>query len=63
MQGEISIKIDYDKFNSDAIWDGLKGYVKNTNLTNDQVIENYKNLWNIEPKLINRRLEKSNLLI
>ena len=63
MQGEISIKIDYDKFNSDAIWDGLKGYVTKTNLTNDQVIENYKNLRNIEPKLINRRLEKSNLLI
>lgn len=60
MQGEISIKIDYDKFNSDAIWDGLKGYVTNTSLTNDQVIENYKNLWNIERTF---RMSKTDLRI
>lgn len=60
MQGEISIKIDYDKFNSDAIWDGLKGYVTNTSLTNDQVIENYKNLWNIERAF---RMSKTDLRI
>jgi transposase len=60
MQGEISIKIDYEKFNSDAIWDGLKGYVTNTSLTNDQVIENYKNLWNIERAF---RMSKTDLRI
>ncbi len=48
MDGEINIQIDYEKYNKDAIWDGLKGYVTNTKLTNDEVIENYNNLWNIE---------------
>jgi transposase len=60
MEGEISIQIDYEKFKSDAIWDGLKGYVTNTNLTNDQVIENYKSLWNIERAF---RMSKTDLRI
>ena len=60
MEGEISIQIDYEKFNTDAIWDGLKGYVTNTKLTNDEVIENYKNLWNIERAF---RMSKTDLRI
>ena len=60
MEGEISIQIDYEKFNTDAIWDGLKGYITNTKLTNDQVIENYKSLWNIEPAF---RMSKTDLRI
>jgi hypothetical protein len=60
MEGEISIQIDYEKFNADAIWDGLKGYVTNTKLTNDEVIENYKSLWNIERAF---RMSKSNLSV
>ena len=60
MEGEISIQIDYEKFNSDAIWDGLKGYITNTKLTNDQVIENYKSLWNIERAF---RMSKTDLRI
>lgn len=48
LEGEISIQIDYEKFNTDAIWDGLKGYITNTKLKNDEVIENYKSLWSIE---------------
>jgi len=60
MEGEISIQIDYEKFNTDAIWDGLKGYVTNTKLTNDQVIENYKSLWNIERAF---RMSKTDLRI
>ena len=39
--GDISIKIDYDKFEKDKQWDGLKGYITNTKLTNKQVVENY----------------------
>ncbi len=27
MKGEVIIEIDYDKFNDDNEWDGLKGYV------------------------------------
>jgi len=60
MEGEIRIQIDYEKFNKDAIWDGLKGYVTNTRLTNDQVIENYKNLWSIERAF---RMSKTDLRI
>jgi transposase len=60
MEGEISIQIDYEKFNTDAIWDGLKGYITNTKLTNDEVIENYKNLWNIERAF---RMSKTDLRI
>lgn len=44
----MSIDIDYDKYKKDAVWDGLKGYITNTKLTNNKVIENYKNLWHIE---------------
>ena len=60
MEGEISIQIDYEKFNTDAIWDGLKGYITNTVLTNDEVIENYKSLWNIERAF---RMSKTDLRI
>jgi len=60
MEGEISIQIDYEKFNTDAIWDGLKGYVTNTKLTNDEVIDNYKSLWNIERAF---RMSKTDLRI
>ena len=27
MEGDISIKIDYEKFDSDKAWDGIKGYI------------------------------------
>ncbi len=38
----------YFKFNEDALWDGLKGYITNTTLNPSEVIENYSNLWQIE---------------
>lgn len=52
LQGEVTIEIDYQKFTDDKKWDGLKGYITNTNLSNKQVIENYKNLWHIEKAFI-----------
>ena len=36
------------KFETDAAWDGIKGYVTNTRLTPEKVIESYGNLWLIE---------------
>src|SRR6266498_1503787 len=48
LKGEVTIEINYEKFNSDKSWDGLKGYITNTKLSDKQVIENYKNLWHIE---------------
>lgn len=48
MDGQISVSIDKEKFNADARWDGLKGYITNTNLSKDDIIENYSHLWKIE---------------
>lgn len=60
LTGEVSIAIDYEKYNADKIWDGLKGYITNTNLTRDMVIENYAQLWNIEKAF---RISKTDLRI
>jgi IS4 transposase len=48
LEGEIKISIDKNKFNQDGKWDGLKGYLTNTKLTKEQIIENYYQLWKIE---------------
>jgi len=48
MEGEVSVSIDLDKFNEDASWDGLKGYITNASLSDQQILENYKQLWKIE---------------
>lgn len=48
MEGEIKIALDMEKFEKDGQWDGLKGYITNTQLDKEQVIENYNNLWKIE---------------
>ena len=60
MNGDVTIEIDYEKYNKDKEWDGLKGYVTNTKLTGNQVIENYKNLWHIEKAF---RMSKTDLRI
>jgi transposase len=60
LQGEITIEIDYEKFNIDKSWDGLKGYITNAQLADKQVIENYKNLWHIEKAF---RMSKTDLRI
>ena len=41
-------------------WDGLKGYLTNTNLTKDLIIENYSQLWKIEKAF---RIAKTDLKI
>lgn len=48
LKGSVQIRIDYDKFNQDQKWDGLKGYLTNTQLTAEEVIKQYKELWHIE---------------
>ena len=37
MDGKIEIKIDYQKFEQDALRDGLKGYVTNANLPDERM--------------------------
>lgn len=58
--GEITVEIDYDKFNNDKVWDGLKGYLTNTRICDNDVVENYKNLWHIEKAF---RMSKTDLRI
>lgn len=60
MEGEISVTIDYNKYNQDAQWDGLKGYITNCQLPNKEIIENYGHLWQIEAAF---RMSKTDLRI
>ncbi len=60
MDGEIKITIDRDKFNKDAKWDGLKGYLTNTKLLKEEIIDNYGHLWKIEKAF---RISKHDLKI
>ena len=60
LKGEVEIEIDYQKFEQDALWDGLKGYITNTKLSNDLVLENYRNLFHIERAF---RISKTDLRI
>lgn len=60
MDGEINIEIDYTKYNADAAWDGLKGYISNAMLAKDEIIENYGQLWQIEKAF---RISKTDLRI
>ena len=48
MEGEIKVALDADKITSDSQWDGLKGYITNTNLPINEIITNYSHLWQIE---------------
>lgn len=60
IDGKVSITINYEKFDDDSKWDGLKGYVTNTNLDKEQVIEQYGQLWHIERTF---RISKSDLQV
>jgi transposase len=60
MDGQVRIEIDYKKFDLDASWDGLKGYLTNAKLTTDQVLESYGHLWLIEKAF---RISKTDLKI
>lgn len=48
MDGDLSVSIDYQKAEQDNAWDGLKGYLTNSKLNNDEILENYGHLWQIE---------------
>lgn len=60
LKGDIDISIDYEKYDKDSIWDGLKGYVTNTTLSKAKVIENYQQLWHVEKAF---RISKTDLRI
>ena len=60
LDGQTTVSIDYDKYNDDAKWDGLKGYLTNTELSKEEVIAQYKQLWHIEKTF---RISKTDLRI
>lgn len=60
LTGEVIITIDYEKYEADGMWDGLKGYVTNTRLSRNKVIENYSQLWQVEKAF---RISKTDLRI
>jgi transposase len=60
MEGDVLLTIDYTKFEEDAKWDGLKGYITNTKLSGQQIIDSYNNLWKIERAF---RISKTDLKI
>ena len=59
LEGELNVKIDLEKFNQDAQWDGLKGYITNSSLTKGEILENYHHLWKIEKAF---RIAKTDLI-
>lgn len=60
MTGKVKVEIDHEKVEQSICWDGLKGYLTNTDLPADTVIENYGQLWHIEKAF---RISKTDLRI
>ena len=60
VKGELAVEIDYEKYEDDKKWDGLKGYFTNTNLKPKVILDNYRNLWHIEKAF---RISKTDLRI
>ena len=67
MNGEIKVVVDKTKITADKKWDslsryfgGLKGFITNTTLSKETVIENYGHLWHIEKAF---RVAKTDLKI
>jgi len=58
---DISLVLNQDKIDEDALWDGLKGIItNNTKLTNKELIHQYSNLWQVEESF---RITKHDLKI
>lgn len=60
IKNEIVVEIDYKAFQSDNKWNGLKGYITNCNLSEVEIMSNYKQLWSIEKAF---RISKTDLRI
>ena len=60
LKNEVKVAINQSKIDADKKWDGLKGYITNSKLDKDEVIENYQQLWQIERAF---RVAKSELKI
>jgi len=60
LTGKVAVEIDEPRIEQAARWDGLKGYVTNTALPPDEIIDNYGQLWQIERAF---RISKTDLRI
>jgi transposase len=58
---DISLVLNQEKIDEDALWDGLKGIITNNiKLTNEELIHQYSNLWQVEESF---RITKHDLKI
>lgn len=60
LKGELTVEIDATKVKADEQWDGLKGYITNTNLRAKKIVNNYSQLWQIEKAF---RISKTDLKV
>lgn len=60
MEGNTNVSINYDRILEDTRWDGLKGYLTNTDIPTEDVVLAYHNLWNVEKAF---RIAKSKIEI
>jgi transposase len=60
IQEDVNIVLDEEKVETDVKWDGLKGYITNTTLSKEEVIDNYGHLWQIEKAF---RINKTDLRV
>ena len=60
LKGKTKVVIDTDKCRMDAAWDGITGYLTNSKLRPDEILENYNNYSFIKQAF---RMNKADLLI
>lgn len=60
LTGKVEVELNEEKIQEDEKWDGLKGYITNTQLKSDEIIENYRHLWQIEKAF---RISKTDLRV
>lgn len=60
LKGSVEVSIDEAKVVADAQWDGLKGYLTNTDMSVEEVVTNYAHLWRIEKAF---RVSKTDLRV
>jgi transposase len=60
IDGNATISLDLEKIKDDSKWDGLKGYITNSSLNPQMIIDQYKQLWHIEKAF---RISKTDLKV
>lgn len=60
VDGNATISLDFEKVKDDSKWDGLKGYITNSSLNPQVIINQYKQLWHIEKAF---RISKTDLKV